>query len=533
MRTTYIRLLAAAALTLAAACDSPSGEKLPTAEDLRSTVLKGDVQQDTVGRRLADTLIVRVTDTDGRPVRNLTVGWTVLTQGGGEAFLATVQTDDNGQARNFWNLGTRAGAHEMEVRAILDGQPVILDTIRATARPGAAASAVVEGDTVRGIARLATTRVLLSGVDQHGNAIPAGEVAAAWTSSATGVASVAADGTITGASPGRATVTATGNGWTRRVHVTVNGTAQTAKATPSLPFIIHGGGSRILGAGQQVTTRQNGAWVTEPGLATALNVPAVRVMPSGTAWALVQEQSGRTLWQSTAPGTWSKSTLPLNFVPEMLTSAAGELFAGALNGTVFRRDGDAWTPLGTPPHGPVRQVLGIAAASPNELYVAGLTQNQFGDGAGQPYIARWEGGTWTQIAVPAGIALGQNNAVRAITAPQDGGPLYAILLVETGLNRRTHLLRIAGGVASEVALPASLANVRIDGVATGPGGGPYVTGGSWVAYQVNGTWREHLLVDNWVTTGIPFVDGAGTVYVPAYRSVNGQQENGVIELEPF
>jgi hypothetical protein len=533
MRSSYIPTLAVAALALAAACDSPSGEKPPTAADLRSAVLKGDVQQDTVGRRLADTLIVRVTDTDGRPVRNLTVGWTVLTQGGGEAFLATVQTDDNGRARNFWNLGTRAGAHEMEVRAILDGQPVILDTLRATARPGAAVGAVVEGDSVRGIARLATTRVLLSGVDQYANAIPAGEVAAAWTSSATGVAPVAADGTITAATPGRATVTATGNGWTRRVHVTVNGTIQTAKAAPSLPYIIHGGGSRILSAGAQMTTRQNGAWATEPGLAAATSVPAVRVLPSGAAWALVQEPSGRTLWQSAAPGTWSRSTLPPSFFAEMLTTGMGALFAGALNGSVFRRDGDAWTPLGTPPHGPVRQVLGIAAASPNELYVAGLLQDRFGDGAGRPYIAKWEGGTWTQIAVPAGIPLGRNNAVRAITAPQDGGPLYAILLVEDGLARRTHLLRIAGGVASEVALPASLASVRIDGVAAGPGGGPYVAGGSWVAYQVNGTWHEHLLVDNWVTTGIPFVDGAGTVYAPVYRSVNGEQENGVIELESF
>lgn len=535
MRHPYIRLVAAAALALAAACDSPSGEQKVTPEDLRSAVLKGDAQQDTVGRRLADTLVVRVTDTDGRPVRNLTVGWTVLTQGGGDPFLATVQTDNNGRAVNFWNLGTKAGAHEMEVRAILDGQPVILDTLRATARPGAATSSAVQGDTVRGLARLATSRVLLSGTDPYGNAIPAGEVAAAWSSSATGIATVSGDGTITAVSPGRATITATGTGWTHRVHVTVNGTAQTVKPVPAFgPAIIHGGGSRILGAGSSLLARVNGAWVAEAGTPEIGFVPALRVLPSGEAWAIIQAPASRGMWRSPAPGTWTQVPLPLNFSASLLTSATGALFTASSSGTVYRRDGNDWTLLGTAPDGPVRQILHIGAASPNEVYVAGLLQDRFGDGRGRPYLAKWEGGTWTSIAMPSSVVLGNNNAVRFVAAPQDGGPVYAVLFTEEGLTRRSYLLRITGGVAQEVPLPVSFANVRIDGLALTPNGSPVITGGSWIAYQVNGAWREHLLVDNWIAIGQePFVDGAGNVYVSGARIVNGQETQGVIELENF
>lgn len=532
MRLRFIHSLALASLALAVACDSPSGEERPTAEELRASVLKGDAQADSAGSRLADTLVVRVTDDRGRPVSDLTVGWTVLTQGGGEPFLATVQTDADGRARNFWNLGTRAGAHEMEVRAILDGVPVVLDTIRATARPGAAVSAAVSGDTVRGIARLQTTRVLLSGTDRHGNAIAAGDVAAAWASSAPGVATVGADGTVTAAAPGRTTVTATGSGWALRVHVTVNGTAQTVRSVPFALFNIHGGGSRILGAGASVAVRQNGAWTTEPGLETARSMDAVRVLPSGEGWALGVDASGRALWRSPMPGAWSKVALPLNASPSLLASAVGNMFVANATGSLFRRDGDAWTPLGTAPEGPFRQILSLSAASGNEVYAAGLTQTTFGDGAGRPYLARWEGGTWSSVAIPAAVVRTNNTVVRHVAAPTDGGPVYAVVWAAGATNTFT-LLRVTGGVASVVALPPSMGSVRIDGLAVGPGGGPVLAGGSWVAYQVNGAWREHLLTDNWVVLGTPFVDGAGTVYVPVTRSVNGQQESAVIELETF
>jgi hypothetical protein len=120
-------VLVAVLLGLAAACvDSPSDPVTPSAEDLRVVIAAGDDQEGLVGERLPDSLVIRVIDTSGRGIRDLTVGWVVLTHGGGEPFLATVQTDRDGNAINLWKLGTRAGEHLMEVRAILGAQPVVL-----------------------------------------------------------------------------------------------------------------------------------------------------------------------------------------------------------------------------------------------------------------------------------------------------------------------------------------------------------------------------------------------------------------------
>ncbi|HEX6038432.1 hypothetical protein [Longimicrobium sp.] len=533
MQARIIRPLALSALVLAAACESPSGETPVKPEDLRATVLRGDAQQDSAGTRLADTLVVRVTDTRGRPVPDLTVGWTVVTQGGGEPFLATVQTDADGRARNFWNLGTRAGAHAMEVRAILDGQPVVLDSVTATARPGAAVQAAVTGDTVRAMARQQSARVLLSGTDRHGNVIPAGEVTAAWTSSASGVATVGGDGTVTAAAPGRATLTATGSGWTLRVHVSVNGTAQVVNELPSAAYVIGSNGSRTLTGGPQVLRRVNGVWSVEPGAPAANFISRMLVLPSGVAWGMGLDATGRATWRSDAPGSWARVPLPAGEAPDMITSAGGTVFVGALGGAMHRRDGDAWTPLpALPTITRVRQILGMAAASPDELYIGGATQVRFGDGSGQPHLMRWANGAWTTLAIPASVVLAHNTVVTRLAASPDGSTIYALIWSEvTVQNTTVYLLRIAGGVATDVPLPASLRNVRLDGLAVGADGTPYLSGDGRIAWMVNGAWREHVFTDGWASSGTPFVEPSGVILVPAWRMVNGQERSAVLELE--
>lgn len=537
MRFPNLQVLTCAVLVLAAACDSPSTPPPPEAGDLRATVLRGDAQAGTVGHLLADTLVVGVTDAQGRPVSNLTVGWTVLSQDGGHPVAATVQTDENGHARNVWNLGTRAGIHEMEVRAILEGSPVILDTLHATARPGAAVTASVSGDTAHAILHPRTVRVLLDGADRYGNPIPAGEVSATWSTSAPVVAVVAEDGTVTSVSPGRATVTATGNGWAVRAHVTVHGTEQRVLATPSAPIGgIHSNGSRTLGAGHSVTVRQDDGWSTEPGVDGLRNMVALRVLPSGTAWGLGLRLSGGTaIWRSMVPGEWNPVPLPHDYSPRFITSAAEAVFLARSDGLVYRRDGDAWTRLGAPGDGPARQINAIAVPAADAVYLGGLTQENGGDGAGTAYLVKWEGGQWTRIAMPADFAARRNNMVMMLAAPAGTGPLYAIVYTMEGTEGeiRSHLVRVTGTVASMVRLPAWAEGMPVTGLALGPDGSPYVSAGNAVIYLRDGIWHEHLLVDNWAPLFNSFVDADGTVYTAAERTVNGQQERGVVEIETF
>lgn len=531
MRHFCIRSVAAAALAVFAACDSPSGEDTRLRpEDLRHAVLRGDGQRDTVRSSLADSLVVRVTDTGGQPVPNLTVGWTVLTEGGGAPLAATVQTDADGRARTVWTLGTRAGVHEMEVRAVLDGQPVILDTLRATARPGAAVTASVQGDTVRALGPLDAARVLLSGADQHGNAIAAGEVAAAWSSSAGAVAGVSENGTITAAAPGRATVTATGSGWTLRVHVTVTGMRLTIRSAPFVPFQIHGNGTRLLGTGDAVAVRRNGAWLPEPGLTPMVFLLGVRVLPSGEAWAVGAEPTQRVLWRSTAPGAWARVTVPDGHATDMIASAQGTVFISGRNGHVYRHDGGGWAGLGTLSGTGVRDIGSLAAASPTEVWAGGSIRDAFMDEASQPFLLRWTPGGWTRIAMPAGVALQQRSSV-AVAARGDGGPVYAILGT-AGSTTATYLLRVTGQAAAVVPLPASMAAEPVHRLGVGPDG-PCITTWSRLACQRNGTWREHVLADGWMFRGNPFVDADGTVYVGISRRVNDADETAVAELEVF
>lgn len=528
MRVSLRLLLGAAALS--AACDSPSGEQGPTS--LHSTLVAGNAQADSVRATLADSLVVRVTDERGRPVPNLTVGWSVLTQGGGEALPASSLTDADGRARTAWRLGTKAGEHEMEVRSTLDGRPVILDTLRATARPGRAVTAVVSGDSIRSLGPLESTRVFLTGADQHGNPIPPGGVAAAWSSSAGAVVGVSENGTIVAAAPGRATVTATGNGWALRVHVTVTGVRMTIRPAPFVPFRIHGGGTRMLGVGDDVAARQNGQWVAEPGITGHAYLLGVRVLPGGEAWAVAAEPTQRVLWRSTAPGAWARVPGPSGLHAEHVASAQGTVFIGSSNGNVVRREGDGWIELGHHSVGTdLLTIQSLGAASPGEVWAGGNTRAAFLGHDTRPYLAKWENGSWTRISMPAGVALQASNSV-TVAAPGDGGPVYALLWTR-GSTTVSHLLRITGGAASVVPLPPSMVNDDLVRLGVGPNGAVCVATFPRVACQRSGAWREHVLTDGWMTRGDPFIDGTGSVYMAISRRVNNADEAAVAELEVF
>ncbi|HZG41712.1 MAG TPA: hypothetical protein VEY93_02035, partial [Longimicrobium sp.] len=84
----------------------------------RVVVVAGDLQSDTVGKELAQPLVVRVVDDRDRPVRNQLVNF-VVTAGGGSVFAGSSVTNAQGEARERWTLGPVAGdTQRVEARAV-------------------------------------------------------------------------------------------------------------------------------------------------------------------------------------------------------------------------------------------------------------------------------------------------------------------------------------------------------------------------------------------------------------------------------
>jgi hypothetical protein len=100
------------------------------------TVVKGNNQTAPGGQALADSLVVRVTDPQNRPVAQLRIAF-VVTVGGGRAAPDTAVTDSDGHAASRWTLGTTAGAQTVEAR--VTGSDAVNATFTAVASTGAPA----------------------------------------------------------------------------------------------------------------------------------------------------------------------------------------------------------------------------------------------------------------------------------------------------------------------------------------------------------------------------------------------------------
>ncbi len=103
------------AATLAVACGG--GDLMLPSESRPAAiaVVTGNNQTAPGGQPLADSLVVRVTDPQNRPVAQLRVAF-VVTAGGGTAAPDTAVTDNDGRAASRWTLGTTTGAQAVEAR---------------------------------------------------------------------------------------------------------------------------------------------------------------------------------------------------------------------------------------------------------------------------------------------------------------------------------------------------------------------------------------------------------------------------------
>ena len=97
-------------------------------------VVKGNNQAAPGGQALADSLVVRVTDPQNRPVAQLRVAF-VVTAGGGTAAPDTAVTDNDGRTASRWTLGPSAGTQLVQARVASSDAVNTTFTATASAAP--------------------------------------------------------------------------------------------------------------------------------------------------------------------------------------------------------------------------------------------------------------------------------------------------------------------------------------------------------------------------------------------------------------
>lgn len=144
--TANMRAFPVIAAVALAACGKDATQPVITPQ---LAFVAGDVQADTVMQTLPTQLQARLTDkASGVPLGGRVINWIVL-EGGGTVFATVTQTGTDGIARQSWTLGPLAGNQRLVARWLdpQTGEPVTLDTARATAIPDVATQMTIVGPT--------------------------------------------------------------------------------------------------------------------------------------------------------------------------------------------------------------------------------------------------------------------------------------------------------------------------------------------------------------------------------------------------
>jgi PKD repeat protein len=249
--------------------------------------VSGDLQAGPVGSTLEAPLVVRVTDTFGNPIPNVTIAWSVT--GGGSVSEETTQTGSDGQTSVQRTLGSTAGQQTTLASAQgLVGSPV---TFTHTATAGNAARVrVVSGNGQQATPGTQLPEPLVVQVlDADNNPIPGRAVT--WiigegggsvspeTSTTDGQGMASSQWTL-GPGPGRNTVSAVVSG------VGVAGFNATAsKASSSVAIVSHQPEPSAPGQGVVVQVQVTGSAGTPSGTVTVTGdgaAPCTITLAGGT-----------------------------------------------------------------------------------------------------------------------------------------------------------------------------------------------------------------------------------------------------------
>ena len=164
-----IRSLAAlGAIAFAASCSDPAAPKPPAAPPVIG-VVSGNNQPGVVGTKLADPLVIRITDESGNALGAVAVQWEIKT-GNGSVVPGASTTDAQGLARAEWTLGTAAGLNEVSVRS----GNLLPATFSARAAPDRAATLSPQTDDKQSgrVSTVAPMPMAVLAKDRFGNAAP-------------------------------------------------------------------------------------------------------------------------------------------------------------------------------------------------------------------------------------------------------------------------------------------------------------------------------------------------------------------------
>lgn len=371
-------------------------------------VVSGADQIARVGQQLAQPIVVRVVDLAGEPVAGQAVGFHVARGNG--AFVAGSDTsDENGLASDVWVLGTVADHIQLaEVRLVTGAGLLDSDSVAADALAGPLHRVEIAGDTVAELERGDTLEVEVAGFDEWGNDVAADSFDVAWDVSDDQVASVS-DGIVIGLAEGDAVVSVNAADTTLRVHVHVEGTRSTF-------FRMWGnlaaGGDRLVSTtGDSLHQWTGSAWQGAPlgAMAFADIQPAPA---SGELWAAaagVYRSDDGLSWTASLAANDSVGRSRLAFSPEGVPVVAQEVLDSpgvslAATHRILRLEGASWVPLDMPRvvagDTVVADVFDIAVAPNGDVYVGGYADDDPAVSGGRPYVARWDGASWTFLALP-------------------------------------------------------------------------------------------------------------------------------------
>ncbi len=92
------------------------GEVVATQTPGSLTLVQGNLQSVQGGVELPNPIVVRLLDTEGKPIPKTAIGFSVVT-GGGAVTPGSVPTDENGEAKTKWILGTGEPSQQLAARA--------------------------------------------------------------------------------------------------------------------------------------------------------------------------------------------------------------------------------------------------------------------------------------------------------------------------------------------------------------------------------------------------------------------------------
>jgi hypothetical protein len=197
-----------ALLMLFTACkggESPTKPTPPEKTEPSVQAVSGNEQNGVVAMELAQPLVVKVSDSNGEPLSDKTVSWTIATRDGSLSSTSTT-TDAEGKAQVTWTLGTKAG--EQEVTASIS-ESESKAAFTATAAPGEPVEFVITPEPVSLQTWGDSLQLKASMADEYGNPIQSEPVA--WSSSDSDIVSVNENGwakSYWAARPGEAVLTA-------------------------------------------------------------------------------------------------------------------------------------------------------------------------------------------------------------------------------------------------------------------------------------------------------------------------------------